>query len=195
VSISQSGDVLLVGQLDLEKQNNNGPKKISYQTATRCLQEAYLSFLFSKARDLSFSTNLYISIDSGSDKGDRDRVAFKFGGFLNDEKFSFTAGLIEVLSHTGQKQAETIEERLKVIQNFQEKMGLKKTELFHFHLIVYDNTSSNVGRRNGLFAHLSRLRKSSWECLSKEEKEKHPFQVTISSFRRIPFRFNTLPII
>jgi len=182
-SISQAGKSLFVGKVDLEQSGEFQDNSFaSEQTATRALQESYLSVSMDYARKLSQSIDLYLGVDCYSDRTERNLISVKFGGCHPQMGlWSFLVALEEMPEgHGGERQARTILDRLNFIQSLQAELSLSKTELWEFKLIVYDNTSSNTGKISGLFAHLEKLRKESWEQLSETLKARFPYKVLFS---------------
>jgi len=66
-------------------------------------------------------------------------------------------------THSGKKQVEILVEQINKIRMIQEQIGLKRTSLLDIKMIVFDNTSSNTGKYNGVGALLEELRRSEFE--------------------------------
>jgi len=159
VPLSRAASILIAPDL----LDDSDPVPSSIQTITRCLLESSLAKLASDSKRLAFSKDLYLSVDTGSDSADRDRMVVKFGGEdLSGLRWSFVAAIKEVTSHCGKMQVQVIADAIKKIASFQNDLGLPQIGSYSFRLIVYDSTCSNTGRSNGLFHHFSELRRKDW---------------------------------
>ena len=172
VSISQAGEVIATIRSNFNEESLN---MNSRETSTRCLQEAYLAVKIENSKKLSLLENKFIIIDCASDRCKRNLLAIKFGGFLNDEKYSFTACILEIVNHYAILQVDKIIETLEFYTDIQKDYNWEITKLFNFKQIIYDNTSSNRGKTNGVFAVLNRKRKEAWLNETEEFRKENLF--------------------
>ena len=172
VSIHQAGDVLQT----IKGLSQPSQKPQSKETVTRCLQETYLAVSIENAHELSILQNLFIILDCASDRCQRNLIGIKFGGFKDSKKITFVACILEITNHTAIEQVNCLIETLKFYCSFQKEYGWDVTKLYDFELIIYDNTSSNRGKVNGVFAVLNKKRKEVWLEESQNFKVMNPFK-------------------
>jgi len=143
-------------------------KKISRPTATDALLQTFALVRVYNVQKIISSPSLNLKVDGTSTKYQRGAIAYRASG--GEEKgWSLPLGLRERADHKAQTQVTVLLEILEEI-NWVASLcfpGAPVLRPYHFHALVVDTTSSNLGD-NGVRGLLEKERKRAWEQDGKE---------------------------
>ena len=150
VSASQAGDVLKTcGDYWWSKSNLVPEKVLSKQSALRSLVIKGIGGDFEIAKILSSAKDIWIGTDGGSED-DRNFIELHVMGTLNGEYFHHFINIIEREHFTGKDIASWIVEQFNYYLTLQKQLKIRETYLYDIKGIVFDTTSENTGKYNGV---------------------------------------------
>ena len=159
VSARQCGNVvdIITHGFDARETSN-----VSKDTANRCLVEGAMCLDHEMAKKLSQTRELYVGIDETSKIDRRSFIELEFGGILEGKMWGYIFSLTEVAQHKAKDLVSLIKSTLSKIRKLQKALDCRETQLWDLEYIVFDWTSVNTGRYNGLFKKLKQKRKREW---------------------------------
>lgn len=150
VSASQVGDVLKrCGEYWWSKSNDLPDKVLSKQSALRSMVIKGIGGDFEIAKILSSAKDIWIGTDGGSED-DRNFIELHVMRTLNGELFHHFINVIEREHFTGKEIAYWIVEQFNFYLKLQKQLKIRETYLYDIVGIVFDTTSENTGKYNGV---------------------------------------------
>ena len=129
---------------------------------------------FEIAKILSQANEIWIGVD-GACEDDRHFIELHAMGMVDGEHFTHFLNVMEKEHFTGREIASWISEQFEYYSKLQHQLSLRETPVYAISGIVFDTTSENTGKYNGVATCLEELRQSLHEAHFK--KKCAPLQV------------------
>ena len=134
-------------------------KVLSKQSGLRSLVIKGIGGDFEIAKILSSAKDIWIGTDGGSEEN-RNFIELHVMGTLNGEYFNHFINLIEREHFTGREVASWIVEQFNFYSKLQKQLQISETYLYNIVGIVFDTTSENTGKDNGIGKCLEEFRQN-----------------------------------
>jgi hypothetical protein len=159
-SANQAGEILLMcGDFWMSQSKHLPFEALSKQSALRSLLTKGIGADFEIAKILSKADEIWIGVD-GASEDDRHFLELHAMGTVNGEYFTQFLNLMEKEHLTGKEIASWISEQFGYYCKLQRQLKIRETPVYAITGIVFDTTSENTGKYNGVAACLEELRQS-----------------------------------
>jgi hypothetical protein len=181
-SANQAGEILLMcGDFWMSQSEHLPSEALSKQSALRSLLTKGIGADFEIAKILSKAPEIWIGVD-GASEDDRHFIELHAMGAVEGEYFTHFLNLMEKEHFTGKEIASWISEQFEYYSKLQRQLKIRETPVYAITGVVFDTTSENTGKYNGVAACLDELRQSVHEAhfkrkctpLQVKSKENHP---------------------
>src|SRR6185503_14587677 len=162
------------GEFWWSKSEHLPPEVLSKQSALRSIVIKGVGGDFEIAKILSKADEIWIGID-GSSEDDRHFMELHVMGKIGDEYFTHFINVMERDHFSGEEITSWIFEQFEYYCKLQRQLGIRETPIYEVSGIVFDTTSENTGKYNGVAKCLEELRQALY--FSRFKKNCAPLQV------------------